>query len=206
MSQSAEFEGLRRLVEKLAGEAETDLTQRYALRFLPWERPSPYRRFRMGVGRILQRLGLRRPRPLEPWLPGLKHVERSDGARPFVIWALDTDRETLRAACRGLETLYPALPGWAPVLVTDIADFAFFSRLGWLVEYVPTLSVPAGRYAERKRQYLAWRYRDAPALPVSAGLTAESIELARSEILGLPASLACSGRYHRRTKAKSPAE
>jgi hypothetical protein len=57
-----------------------------------------------------------------------------------------------------------------PVLVTDVADFAFFSRLGWLVEYVPALSTPADDYGERKRRYLAWRYRDAPALPVSAGL------------------------------------
>jgi hypothetical protein len=87
-----------------------------------------------------------------------------------VIWALDTDRETLRAACRGFETLHQALPDFTPVLVTNVADFAFFSRLGWLVEYVPTLSPPAGGYAERKRRYLAWRYRDAAALPVSAGL------------------------------------
>jgi hypothetical protein len=98
-------------------------------------------------------------------------MECSEGARPFVIWALDTDRDTLRAACRGFETLSAAVPGWFPVLITDIADFAFFSRLGWLVEYVPELSAPAGGYAERKQRYLAWRYRDAPALPVSAGLT-----------------------------------
>ena len=183
MSHRAEIEGLRRHLEQMAGEAETGLTRRYALRFLPGERPSLYRRFRMAVGRILRHLGLRATQPLEPWLPGLRHAERSDEARPFVIWALDTDRETLRAACRGFEKLHAALPGWAPVLVTDIADFAFFSRLGWLVEYVPALSAPAGSYAGRKRRYLAWRYRDAPALPVSAGLTAESIELARTEIL-----------------------
>jgi hypothetical protein len=72
------------------------------------------------------------------------------------------------------------IPRFVPILVTDVPDFAFFSRLGWLVEYVPTLAPPAGDYAERKRRYLAWRYRDAPALPASAGLTAESIELART--------------------------
>ena len=103
-------------------------------------------------------------------MPGLQHVVRCEEPKPLLIWALDTDRETLRAACRGFETLQAALPGWALVLVTDVADFAFFSRLGWLVEYVPVLSAPAGRYAERKLRYLAWRYRDAPALPVSAGL------------------------------------
>jgi hypothetical protein len=140
------------------------------LRPLPWERPSLYRRSRKALGRALRRLGLRRPPPLEPWLPGLKHVARSEEARALVIWALDTDRDTLRKACRGFAALEADLPGWAPVLVTDVADFAFFSRLGWLVEYVPALSAPGGRYAARKRRYLAWRYRDAPALPLSVGL------------------------------------
>jgi hypothetical protein len=57
--------------------------------------------------------------------------------------------------------------------VTNVADFSFFSRLGWLVEYLPALSSPADGYAERKKRYLAWRYRDAPILPVSAGLGLE---------------------------------
>ena len=61
-----------------------------------------------------------------------------------------------------------ASPGWAPVLVTDVADFAFFSRLNWLVEYVPSLSTPADGYSEHKLRYLAWRYRHVPALPVTA--------------------------------------
>jgi hypothetical protein len=102
-----------------------------------------------------------------------------------VIWAFGMDRDTLRAACRGLETLTSTLPGFVPILITDVRDFAFFSRLGWLVEYVPTLSAPASAYAERKRRYLAWRYRDVPAVHASAGLTGESIELARSEIARL---------------------
>jgi hypothetical protein len=57
------------------------------------------------------------------------------------------------------------------VLVTDVADFAFFSRLNWLVEYVPSLSAPADGYFEHKLRYLAWRYRDVPALPVTADIT-----------------------------------
>ncbi|MCZ6887543.1 MAG: hypothetical protein O7H39_03530 [Gammaproteobacteria bacterium] len=171
MSLREETETLRRSLERLAGEFETDLGRRYALQFPPPESLSLYRRLRVNVGRLLRWLGIRRVRPLEPWLAGLNHVKCSEGARPFVIWALDTNRDTLRAACRGFETLQAELPGWVPVLITDIADFAFFSRLGWLVEYVPELSEPAGGYAERKRRYLAWRYRDAPALPVSAGLT-----------------------------------
>jgi len=171
MSLREETETLRRSLEQLADEAETGLGRRYALLFPPPDSLSLYRRLRVNVGLLLRWLGLRRARPLEPWLTGLNHVEGSEGARPFVIWALATDRDTLRAACRGFEALQAALPGWIPVLITDVADFAFFSRLGWLVEYVPEMSGPADNYAERKRRYLAWRYRDAPALPVSAGLT-----------------------------------
>lgn len=185
MNLGSEIQMLRRRLDELAGEGETSLVRRYALRPPPGERPSLYRRLRRTLGMLLRHLGLRRGQPLEPWLPGLNHAEHSEEAKPFLIWAFDTDRETLRAACRGFETLHTALPGWVPVLVTDVADFAFFSRLGWLVEYVPVLSEPAGRYAQRKRRYLAWRYRDAPALPVSAGLTDEAISFARYQIAGL---------------------
>jgi hypothetical protein len=127
----------------------------------------------MAVGRMLRDLGLRSPRPPEPWLPGLKHLERGDDARPLVIWAVDVDRKVLREACRGFAPLLRACPDRVPVLVTNVADFSFFSRLGWLVEYLPALSSPADGYAERKKRYLAWRYRDAPILPVSAGLGLE---------------------------------
>jgi hypothetical protein len=120
----------------------------------------------MFVGKILRKLGFL----IEPWVPSLNHFDCGEGSRPYLIWALGTDRDTLRAACRGFEKLQAAMPGRVPILVTDVADFAFFSRLGWLVEYVPVLSAPAGGYAERKKRYLAWRYRDASALPVSAGL------------------------------------
>jgi hypothetical protein len=171
MSLREETEILRRTLEQLAGEFETGLDRRYALRFPLPESLTLYRRLRVNVGRLLRWLGLMRARPLEPWLTGLNHVECSEGARPFVIWALATDRDTLRTACRGFEVQHAALPGWVPVLITDVADFAFFSRLGWLVEYVPDMSGPADNYAARKQRYLAWRYRDAPALPVSAGLT-----------------------------------
>lgn len=165
-----EIEGLRQHLEELASEAEPDLIRRYALRLPPDERTRLYRRFRRGLGLFLRRLGLRPTQPLEPWHPGLKYVARSEEARTFLIWALGADRKTLRAACRGFQSLHAASPDWAPVLVTDVADFAFYSRLGWLVEYVPELSAPAGGYAARKQRYLAWRYRDARAVPVSAGL------------------------------------
>ena len=70
---------------------------------------------------------------------------------------MDIDRDRLRGACKRIRELQHGSPGWAPVLVTDVADFAFFSRLNWLVEYVPTLSAPADGYFERKLRYLAWR-------------------------------------------------
>ena len=81
---------------------------------------------------------------------------------------MDIDRDELRSACDRIRELQTRSPGWAPVLITDVADFAFFSRLGWLVEYVPSLSAPADGYSGRKLRYLAWRYRDVPALSVAA--------------------------------------
>lgn len=187
MSLPGDIETLRRHLGELARAADVGLARRYALRPLPGERPSLFRRLRKALGRLLRRLGLRPSTPLEPWLPGLKHIEGSETARPYLIWALGADRETLRAACPGFQALWASLPDWAPVLVTDVADFAFFSRLGWLVEYVPALSAPAGDYAGRKQSYLAWRYRDAPALPVSAGLSDDGIRLAGAELARMAA-------------------
>lgn len=169
MNLDTETEYLRNDLKRLSGRAEARLARRYG-RLPPLERVSAYRRLRKCIGRILRRVGLLPPSPLEPWLPGLKHVDRRIDGTPLVIWALGMDRDTLRTACRGFEKLQATLPDYVPVLVTDVADFAFFSRLGWLVEYLPPLSAPAGAYAERKRRYLAWRYRDAPALPATAGL------------------------------------
>jgi len=170
MSIREEIEELRDQLERLAGQADVGLARRYALWHPPGQRRTLYRRFRKALGRVLRRLHLRPTQALEPWLPGLEHVEQSDGARALVIWALDIERDRLREACRGIEHILDALPGFAPVLVTDVADFAFYSRLGWLVEYVPILSEPASDYCERKERYLAWRYRDTPSLPISVGL------------------------------------
>ena len=171
MSVHEDTKRLRRHLKRLVREAKKDrLPERYPLVFKPKEELSRYRRMRMAIGRVLRRLGLRRPWYAEPWVPGLRHVEHSEDSRPLVIWALGADRDTLHAACRGFQKMQDELRGFAPVLVTDVADFAFFSRLGWLVEYVPTLSAPAVGFAARKARYLAWRYRNAPAVPISAGL------------------------------------
>ena len=169
MSLRAEIDALRVDVEKLASEVDAKLLRRFALWHPPGQRRTLYRRFRKALGRLLRRLRLRPTQPLESWQPGLKHVRCSDDAKALVIWALETDPGQLRDACRNIDRLLPTLPGWTPVLITDVADFAFYSRLGWLVEYVPSIAEPAEDYRERKRRYLAWRYRDAPFLPVSVG-------------------------------------
>jgi hypothetical protein len=174
-------ENPRQQVAQWVGEADVDLAQRYALRPVQSETLSLYRRVRRAVGLKLRELGLRRAPPPEPWLPSLNYIEYGNGAQPFVIWALGMDRDTLRATCGNLKKMNREAPDLIPILVTDVADFAFFSRLGWLVEYVPALSWPAQRYAERKRRYLAWRYRDAAVVSVSEGLTEEALVFALSE-------------------------
>jgi hypothetical protein len=74
-------------------------------------------------------------------------------AKPSLIWAVGTDRETLREACSGFARMQESLPGFAPVLVTDVADFAFFSRLGWLVEYLPELPAKGSHTRSAKRGF-----------------------------------------------------
>lgn len=180
MSLRADIEDLRAELNRLALEADSGLAQRYALWHPPGQRRTLYRRFRKAFGRLLRRLKLRPTQPLEPWVPVLRHAGYADDAEPVVIWALGADREQLEQACRRIERLLEALPGRVPVLITDVPDFAFYSRLGWLVEYLPALGAPADGYRERKRRYLAWRYRHAAALPVSVGL-AENVK--REELL-----------------------
>jgi hypothetical protein len=171
MNLRAEVEILRRRLKQLEEEFETGLGERYALEF-PRKEPNLYRLLRKKAGQLLRRLGLLQPRPppLEPWLTELKHVDYGNAARPLLIWAVGIGRDELRSACERINKMQIASSGWAPVLVTDVADFAFFSRLKWLVEYVPSLSAPANRYTERKLRYLAWRYRGLPALPVTANI------------------------------------
>ena len=181
MSQRAEVDSLRRHLNQLAGEFDTGLSRRYALQFWTPEIPSLYRRIRKKAGRLLRWLGLLRrppappPPPPKPWLTELNHVDYCNAAKPLLIWAVDIDRDELRNACVRIRKLQTGLPSWAPVLVTNIADFAFFSRLNWLVEYVPSMSAPADGYSEHKLRYLAWRYRDLPALPVTADIKEDTL-------------------------------
>ena len=181
MSQRAKVDSLRRHLNQLAGEFDTGLSRRYALQFWTPEIPSLYRRIRKKAGRLLRWLGLLRrppappPPPPKPWLTQLNHVDYGNAARPFLIWAMDIERDELRGACDRVKKLQIRSPGWAPVLVTDVADFAFFSRLNWLVEYVPSLTAPADKYSGRKLRYLAWRYREVPALPVTANMNEDML-------------------------------
>jgi hypothetical protein len=176
MTGRAEADSLRRRLDQLANEFDTGICQRYDLQFIPPEELRLRRRLRRSAGRLLRRLGLlaplpeRPPPPLEPWLTKLSHIDYGSTTKPLLIWAMDIDRDKLRDACDRIGKLQHGSPGWAPVLVTDVADFAFFSRLNWLVEYVPTLAAPADGYCGRKLRYLAWRYRDVPALPVTADI------------------------------------
>lgn len=199
MSQRARIESLRQHLNQLAEEFDCSISQRYALHFWTPEEPSLDERLRTNVVLVMRWLRLKPPAPPiapppppEPWLTELNHVDYGNTAKPLLVWALDIDRDELRSVCARIRKLQAGSPGWAPVLVTNIADFAFFSRLTWLVEYVPSLSAPAdgypGRrfryltwlnrivtllsapadgYSERKLRYLAWRYRGVPALPVN---------------------------------------
>ncbi|MFT4066436.1 hypothetical protein [Paraburkholderia sp.] len=174
MSVIAEAKALRRQVKRLAAKPEWDLLARYDL--LGKKPPSSWQE---GVWRRIRHLlastSLISPHVTRyPWLPTLKHRPVSADVKTVMIWALDADRHQLRAACESLSKKLQGGDDLAPVLVTDIADFAFYSRLGWLVEYVPSLSGEGPSLQRRKQAYLAWRYRNATVLPLSAGLASEA--------------------------------
>lgn len=173
MTADADIRRLRAHLGELAADVDDALVRPHVLTIPSAERLSLYRRARMLVGRVLRAMGLMRARRLEPWLHTLKHAPDVDGAKIWLIWAIGDERDDLRQACARFSRLQAELPGYLPVLVTDVADFAFFSRLGWLVEYVPKRICGSGAYGERKQRYLAWRYRDAPAVPASSGLTSD---------------------------------
>jgi len=170
VAADAEIRALRAALADMAGETDPELVRRYVLKFPSTEHLSLYRRMRIRLGAILRDLGLRPRRQLEPWLATLEHMPVHEDARPVIIWALDMERDAVREACRKFASLLSGLPELVPVLITDTADFSFYSRLGWLVEYLPDFDALANQYAERKRHYLAWRYKDAASVPASIGL------------------------------------
>lgn len=164
---------LRRQLNEWAADPEWSLLVRYEL--LP-QQPFPvwHQRLSHRVGRMLRVLGLSRSRyRQQPWHAGLKHAIGAPDAKPLLIWAEGADHASVHEACAGFQRLLAGRTDVLPVLVTDVADFAFYSRLGWLVEYLPDFSGAGAPYRERKKRYLAWRYREALIVPLSAGLASE---------------------------------
>ena len=162
-----EIEALRKHLDELAAHSDVDLA-RYEL-IHPPRPPGLYWQLRWLAGRFLRWLESKGLKRANRWPVGLKrHATARD--KPLLIWAIGEDDDRLRVACRRLSEMLPKRCGFAPVLVTDVADFALFSRLGWLVEYVPKVSGSGQGYEERKARFLARLYQGAPVLPISAVL------------------------------------
>lgn len=107
---------------------------------------------------------------LASWHTGLKHGCANPSSTLVIVDDLEGDEERRAAILSLKERLAARYPATAPVLVTDHADFSLYSRTGWLVEYLPKPLPGSLRYNARKEKYLAWRYRYALVLPLSAGL------------------------------------
>ena len=107
---------------------------------------------------------------LASWHTGLKHGCANPSSTLVIMDDLESLDERRSAILSLKERLAALAPSTAPVLVTDHADFSLYSRTGWLVEYLPKPLPGSSRYTARKEKYLAWRYRYALVLPLSAGL------------------------------------
>lgn len=100
------------------------------------------------------------------WSPRLKHVPAAQDAKVVLFWAVgEHDKQDLRLALMAQLERFKSQSGGLGVLITNVPDFAFYSRLGWLVEFLPTLPGDSEAYAQQKLRYLAWRYRDAAVVP-----------------------------------------
>ena len=100
------------------------------------------------------------------WSPRLKHVPAAADAKVVLFWAVGAfDKQELRLDLTAQLERFKSQGGGLGVLVTNVPDFAFYSRLGWLVEYLPELSGTHESYAQEKLRYLAWRYRGADVAP-----------------------------------------
>ena len=152
-----------------ANDPDWDLIVRYEL--LPQKPPAHWhQRVSQKVGRLLRVMGLDRERYRnQKWHAGLKHASFQPEAKPLLFWSEGMSQKEARDACTKAKYLLQRHPDFLPVMVTDLADFSFYSRLHWLVEYLPHLG-DGSDYYDQKRRYLAWRYRNALALPLAAGL------------------------------------
>lgn len=172
LNLTAEIDALRHELARLADEVPDDLDS-YALK---WPRMpfGFYRRLRWLASLLLRALETLGVLPRRPWPASLKHADSNPRARAYLIWAVGVDPDTLRAACGGIATWQKSMPEFAPVLVTDVAEFSFFSRLGWLVEFLPVIVGQGERFESRKARFVARTYRGAPVLPWRAGLSTDS--------------------------------
>jgi len=174
VSFKKEIKALEQHLRKLGAYPDDEVAARYKIKRSP--RPvGLYWQLRGMVGTTLRWLEAMWPWRKNPWPASLKQQSTDAKAKAMLVWAVGADPETLREACTDLSEQWDSFPGFAPVLITDVADFAFFSRLGWLVEYLPKLAGQGEPYEERKLKYLARLYRGAPVLPVSAGLDADRV-------------------------------
>lgn len=169
MTSEQKRKTLRAALRRWAKQPEWAMQVRYEL--LPQKTAAEWhKRFNQKLGRLLRVWGLSRGwYRTRPWLSGLKHAS-AGGSITLLIWSDVTDTESSRTACAAFQRFLPAHPQYVPVLVTPLADFTFYSRLGWLVEYLPQIPGEGPDYTERKRRYLAWRYRHAEVVLLSAGL------------------------------------
>lgn len=102
------------------------------------------------------------------WSPRLKHVPVEKDARVVLFWAVGAfEKQDLRLWLKAQMNEFRSISGGLGVLLTNVPDFAFYSRLGWLVEYLPELTGSNESYSKEKLRYLAWRYRDADVIPIN---------------------------------------
>ncbi len=103
--------------------------------------------------------GIRKIMRPSGWQVDLKHALSSERKKTLLLWSEGLCKEEQRRLCQNVQEYLQEYSEYIPVLVTDMSDFAYFSRLHWLVEYLPKLRMQSdANYKEQKRAYLLWRY------------------------------------------------
>lgn len=174
MINDAEIQELRRRLEKMALEPDDELDERYTMH-RPGRPPGLYWQLRWLAGRILRRIKDSGILASDPWPASLKQGKSKRNARPLVVWAMGADRDSLRRSCTTIAEFLESATEFAPVLITDVPDFSYYSRLGWLVEYVPAVHGSGEAFESRKARFLARLYRGAVILPLRADMDVDSI-------------------------------
>lgn len=157
---------LRRQLDDLV-EADDDDLAKYELSWPPMP-PGWYWRMRWLASVILRWAESKKLRRRGPWPVRLRQADGIADARPLLFWAVGMTESQVPDICRSIALLQEMLPDSAPVIVTDLAAFAEFSRLRCLVEYLPKLAGVGQPYDVRKARMLARLYRGAPVLPIRA--------------------------------------